>query len=313
MKTPPRDRDAPKRPVSGAIGQRLGQLFHMESAPAFVSTGLRAGELAVTDIRSDDPVLGVTDTVPEEDAYLLCLLEREMYQHQIWENGRPLARRTVRVGEFLLRDLKRGQAALIDRPHHSMHFYIPRSALNGFADDAGAPRIGELNHTPGVPICDPIALHLAACFRPALANPDQANRLFLEHALLAMGIHVATTYGGMTQRVRPPNGGLARWQERRAQEMLRAGLRGDISLADIARECGLSVSQFSRAFRESTGSAPHRWLIQQRVEVAKTKLADPTQSLASIALSCGFADQSHLTRVFSRYTGATPAAWRRSL
>lgn len=313
MKTPPSNHIAQNRSASGAVGRRLGQLFHIESAPAFVATGLRAGNLAVTDIQSDDPVIGLTDMVPIEDAYLLSLHEREMQDLQIWENGRPLPRQTLRVGQFLIRDLNRGQAALIDRPHHSTHFYLPRSALNEIADDAGAPRIGELSHTPGVPICDPIALHLAACFRPAFADPDQANRLFLEHALLAMGIHVAATYGGMTQRVQPPNGGLARWQERRAQEMLRADLRGDTSLADIARECGLSVSQFSRAFKKSTGSAPHRWLIQQRVETAKAKLADPAQSLASIALSCGFADQSHLTRVFSRYTGITPAAWRRSL
>lgn len=298
---------------SGAVGRRLGQLFHIDSAPHFVTTGLHAGNLAVTDIRSDDPVLGITDVVPTEDAYLLCLLERDMHHHQVWENGRSFPQRTVRAGEFLLRDLKRGQAALIDQPHHSTHFYFSRAALNDIADDAGAPRIGELDYSPGAPICDPIALHLAACFRPALANPEQASRLFLEHMLLVMGMHVAATYGGMTQRLRPPHRGLARWQERRAKEMLRADLAGSTALVDIARQCGLSVSQFSRAFKLSTGVAPHRWLIQQRVEAAKARLADPTVSLSSLALSCGFADQSHLTRVFSRYTGVTPAAWRRRL
>lgn len=297
---------------SSAVGRRLGNLFQLQSAPSFTTTGLHAGKLAVTDIRSDEPVLGLTAEVPREDAYLLILLDREMHDHQVWENGRPFPRQTVKAGEFILRDLKRGQAALIDQPHHTTHFYFSRAALNDLADDAGAARIEELRYEPGAPINDPIASHLAACFRPAFVNPEEVNRLFLEHVLTAMGVHVATTYGGMTTATLPPTGGLARWQERRAMEILRENLDGSTSLTDVARQCGLSVSQFSRAFKQSTGVAPHRWLLHQRVEQAKAKLANPAASLASIAQACGFSDQSHLTRVFSRYTGVTPAAWRRS-
>lgn len=299
-------------PSSGAFGCRLGALFHIENAPTFASTGLHTETLAVTDIKSDNPFMGVTKPVPREDAYLLCLLERDMIDHQVWEEGQPFARRTVKAGSFLLRDLKRGQAALIDQPHHSTHFYFPRAALNDLADDAGAVRIGELDYMPGDPIDDPVLAQLAASVRPAFANPDQVNRLFLEHVLSAMAVHVAATYGGLAQRTKPFAGGLARWQERRAMELMRADLGGALSLAHIARQCHLSLSQFSRAFKQSTGIAPHRWLLQQRVEQAKVRLADPTTSLASIALICGFADQSHLTRVFSRYTGLTPGAWRRS-
>lgn len=298
---------------SGGFGERLGALFQIRSAPSFSSCNLKTGTMAVTDIRSDDPVFGVSDPVPREDAYLLCFFVADMHEHQVWEDGRPFPRRTVKAGEFILRDLKRGQAALIDQPHHSMHVYMPRRALDGIADEAGASPIHELVYRPGEPFADTILRNLAACLRLAFEKPEQANLLFLDYILLAMGAQVAATFGDAQRREKPPMGGLAAWQERRAKEVMRAHLGGDISLADVARQCGLSVSQFARAFKTTTGVAPHRWLIQLRVEAAKQHLADPSMRLAEIALCCGFADQSHLTRVFSRYTGITPAAWRRAL
>ena len=84
-------------------------------------------------------------------------------------------------------------------------------------------------------------------------------------------------------------------------------------LKDVARECRLSVSHFSRAFRRSMGVAPHYWLLTRRIEVAKEKLRDRRMSLSDVALVSGFADQSHLTRVFTSMVGVSPGAWRRAL
>jgi AraC family transcriptional regulator len=86
-----------------------------------------------------------------------------------------------------------------------------------------------------------------------------------------------------------------------------------VALKEVARECRLSVSHFSRAFRRTTGEAPYRWLMTRRVEAAKEKLRDDRLSLLDIALACGFADQSHLTRVFTGMVGLSPGAWRRAL
>jgi AraC-like DNA-binding protein len=103
------------------------------------------------------------------------------------------------------------------------------------------------------------------------------------------------------------------WQERRAKEVLCANLDGRVPLNEVARECRLSVSHFSRAFRRSTGAAPHNWLLTRRVDLAKEKLRDDRLSLLDVALACGFAGQSHLTRVFTRMVGVSPCAWRRAL
>jgi AraC-like DNA-binding protein len=61
------------------------------------------------------------------------------------------------------------------------------------------------------------------------------------------------------------------------------------------------------------GVAPHNWLLMRRVEVAKEKLRNTDLSLSDVALACGFADQSHLTRVFTGAVGVSPGAWRRAL
>jgi transcriptional regulator GlxA family with amidase domain len=129
---------------------------------------------------------------------------------------------------------------------------------------------------------------------------------------MAVGVHVAKTYGGMESLVRPVRGGLAPWQMKRVEDTLAANLEGDVALADLASDCGLSVSHFSRAFRQSTGSTPHQWLLHHRIEQAKGLLRDHTLSLSDVALSCGFADQSHFNRVFARLTDLTPGAWRRN-
>jgi AraC-like DNA-binding protein len=129
--------------------------------------------------------------------------------------------------------------------------------------------------------------------------------------MLALGAHVAQAYGGMRPVLRPVRGGLAPWQVRRATEML--NLDGDVPLKEVANECRLSVSHFSRAFRRTMGMAPHQWLLTKRIEGAKEKLRDNETSLSDVALACGFADQSHLTRVFTRMVGISPGAWRRAV
>jgi AraC-like DNA-binding protein len=95
--------------------------------------------------------------------------------------------------------------------------------------------------------------------------------------------------------------------------MLSANLGSNLDLKDLASECGLSISYFCRAFRVSTGLAPHQWQIKRRIEVAKSLLRDNRKCLAEIAVGCGFTDQSHFTRIFTREVGTSPGQWRRCI
>jgi AraC family transcriptional regulator len=299
--------------MTAVYGQRLGERLRLENAPAIVTRALSKGEIAVTELRCDIPPLEMSGVIPREDAFAASLQLRDFPNRECWEDGRRASVCDLRAGESCLFDLKRGPTILLDKPYHLLAFYLPRAALDAIADEANAPRIRDLSYKPGVGVNDVTISSLGSLLLPALSHPDQSSRLFVDHVLLAFGVHIAQTYGSMRPVSRLPQGGLAPWQERRAKEILRANLEGGVPLKVVARECSLSVGHFSRAFHRTLGVAPHNWLIEQRIVLSREKLRDDRLSLADVAAECGFCDQSHFTRHFIRVVGVTPGAWRRAL
>jgi AraC family transcriptional regulator len=146
---------------------------------------------------------------------------------------------------------------------------------------------------------------------PAFQKPEEASWLFLDEMALALCAHVVGRYGVSENPGAGVRGGLSIGNERRAKEFLVANVAESVSIADVATECGLSRGHFLRAFKTTTGTTPHKWLQAYRVEKAKSLLLDGSAS-ADVALKCGFADQAHLSRVFSLLVGSSPGAWRRS-
>jgi AraC-like DNA-binding protein len=106
-------------------------------------------------------------------------------------------------------------------------------------------------------------------------------------------------------------GGLARWQAKRALAYIEAKLGSKICPRELADLVGFSQSHFSRAFKRSLGLAPMAYVASRRVERAKVMMTSTSEPLSEIALACGFADQSHLTRSFHRCVGMSPGYWRR--
>ncbi len=114
---------------------------------------------------------------------------------------------------------------------------------------------------------------------------------------------------GGPQRV-PQAEPLAPPQLRLALALLEAATEEVLRVEEIAAQCALSTSHFTRAFADAMGTPPHKWRMRCRVERGKGLLLSSDLSIAKIAEQTGFADQSHFTRVFAGLAGATPAAWR---
>ena len=295
---------------SGAYGNRLGSRFRLDSAPVVTVRALRKSQLAVTEIVNDNPHLK-TLPIPPEDAFLVHLMTRDCLAHDLYVDNRSVS--PDLFSDRHHRALRSG--ARSDRRHGwsdgSLSFYLPRSALEEIADDVGERRVRALEFRHGRAYHDPVMWSLGQAMLPALAKPDQANTLFVDHIGLAFRAHIARAYGGMQSTHPRVRGGLAPWQERRAKDILANNLNGDVPLAEVARQCALSASHFTRAFRQSLGIAPHQWLLSIRVERAKEQLLNSDAPLADIAIDCGFADQSHFTRVFTKHVGSSPGEWRR--
>jgi AraC-like DNA-binding protein len=291
---------------------RMREYLHLKDAPASLFTrSIRGVAVAATETRDDNPEPGLCTGLPLEDSYIVSLKFRNYEDCELWEGGKCVTKTNVRPGTIYLYDMKRDPGFVIDKPFHSLHFYLPRAALDGMSQP-GQPRVDQLDCQYGTPFDDAVVRNIGAVLIEALRRPAEVNQLFTDHMMLALTAHVAQAYGGL-RIAETARGGLAPWQVRRACERLEADLTGSISLQQIAAEFGLSVSHFSRAFRVSTGQPPHQWLLRRRVSAAKQLMAGPHVSLAEIAIAAGFANQSHFTRVFSSVAGVSPGVWRREM
>ena len=112
-------------------------------------------------------------------------------------------------------------------------------------------------------------------------------------------------------RSKDRRGGLAPWQLRRVTEYMTERVGDSVALKELGAQTGLSSSQFGRAFKLSTGTSPHRWQMNLRIQEAQELLREGKSSLAEISLATGFAEQSHFSRVFKEVVGVSPGAWQR--
>jgi AraC-like DNA-binding protein len=294
----------------GLFGDRLVKLFPMIERPnSGVVRSLQRGTFAAVRMTYSGTDRSPTLPSPCDEAFALCLRLRHQ-RAEAWVDGRHV-RKGVQKDETSVYDLRCETIVRFHDPFDFLYLYLPHDALSELAAELGISHI-QYEIATGASIFDPIVAQLGACLLPAVEKPHEANELFVGYVAMALNAHFIREYSTSRPNGRCRRSGLAPWQLRTAKELMRANLDGELPLVRLASACGLSAAHFARAFRVSTGTPPHRWLMDQRIEQAKCLLMDSTLSLTEIAIKCGFADQSHFTRVFSSAMGATPGRWRLS-
>lgn len=106
--------------------------------------------------------------------------------------------------------------------------------------------------------------------------------------------------------------GLAQWQADRIKRHIEQYYFHPFTLNEMAEVAHVSRTNFSTSFRATFGTSPTEYVSRFRAERAMKLMTDTDDPLSKIALDCGFANQSHLSRVFRRITMQTPNAWRRA-
>lgn len=186
--------------------------------------------------------------------------------------------------------------------HLDLHFDM-NALKRRFADDL----IGEKLSVPRLMFFDDRIAALARLIAEECLNDRSLHDLYgdgLTTALLIELFRIGQTKKRSRSQLSPR-------QLRSVTSHIEENCLRNIRLEELAQLTGLSQSYFSHAFKASTGMAPHQWQMGARIRKVQALLKKPGTSLTSVASLAGFSDQAHLTRVFKRVVGVTPAVWQR--
>jgi AraC family transcriptional regulator len=177
----------------------------------------------------------------------------------------------------------------------------------------------EIELMPQFSIDDPVIQQLALALKTEIQTGCMSGRLYGESLGTALAARLVQNYAVSKPALEFKAHGLPQSQLKRVIDYMKANLTQDLSILDLATLTSMSESHFSRSFKRSVGIAPYQYLMQQRVERAKQlleqkSLAKPPGTgiaISTIALDCGFSNQTHLTKVFRQMTGMTPKAYQK--
>ena len=290
-------------------GKELARCFHVNEAASLLVQLSSHAQLAITRVTSHGLPIRSASVRPER-AFTIAvhLTNPDCRKWGTWVDGHFEKVQSWVAGGIGIFDLESDPRALRDTAFDCVHYNLPRSTLDAFAEDAGLPKVGSLECEQGTR--DPVLYHLTQMLLPYLGQAHRPSDLFLDHLALMLCGRLVETYGSIGRVSRIHTGGLAPWQMRRVRELIDRCQEQDLRLARLAQECGLSASQFARSFKRSFGTSVHRYVISQRVDRAKTLLRGSTLRLADIAAHAGFSDQAAFSRTFQGIVGMPPAKWR---
>jgi AraC family transcriptional regulator len=205
---------------------------------------------------------------------------------------------------------REGVDVQLDGSIETMHLYLRRSIVDAVIEDMlGDPKQITLN--PVFNGSDPLLEQIAVSMRGALNDNSLASKLYVEQLSWTLAAHLVHSSARRVP-LSYSYGGLSKQQLKRVIDFIEVNMEKPLDLNDLSRAACLNPIYFGRQFKRTTNMSPHQFVIQRRIERAKSLLATTSQPIAEVAAACGFCHQEHLTRVFRIRCGTTPSAYRRT-
>ncbi len=224
------------------------------------------------------------------------------------ERGGRLTRQRRTVGQISVTPAGTRYAARWDEELESLTVSLTEEFLQRATIDFEANRNARIVLSCGPQ--DPLVRSIGLALADEIDHGHPAGKLYAESLVNALAVHLMRHYS--TDALVPDLqcGGLPAHRLRRVADFIEENLDRDLELAEIAQAAELSPYHFSRSFKQTTNLTPIQFLMQRRVERAKSLLAQSELPLAEIALSVGFKNQSHFSTLFRKLTEMSPKAWR---
>ena len=188
---------------------------------------------------------------------------------------------------------------------------VDRTAEEHFGfDSSRVELLPKLGFSDG--LLEQLALALLATARNDADNPSDG--IYADHLVRMITMHLLRYHSSQAMSA-PAIEAAAHINNARMmhiRDLIESALGEDLALERLAAEAGVAVHAFSEAFTKAFGTPPYRYVIQRRVERAKTMLRHTDLPISRIAYDTGFASQSHLATTFKRSVGQTPGAYRRA-
>lgn len=201
--------------------------------------------------------------------------------------------------------------SLSPEPMQTLHVHLSSALMARVAQEVADCDPARLRLIGRAPFQDPLLAQIGLALRREVEQPTSAGKLYAQSAAQMLAVHLLRSYTNARMEIKEPSQGLTRRQISRVTDFLLAHLDQDLSLPVLAQQADFSPYHFARLFHRTTGESPHQFVLRQRIERAKHLLTEADVPLAHVALACGFANQGHLTRVFKRSVGLTPALYRK--
>lgn len=190
---------------------------------------------------------------------------------------------------------------------------IERAVLKQL-EEGGADRSNEELFVQ-IGVDDPTARQALTAIQEEIENQSAHSGLYVETFLMLTLVRLLK--GQLKSIPGLPHdyirGGLANWRLKRALQLIENNCSKIPALSEIASAVNLHEASFCRAFKQSTGLSPHRYLLAHRINRAKEMMRDPARTLTDIAFDCGFSSSSQFSVVFKRIVGRPPRQYRRFL
>ncbi len=207
-------------------------------------------------------------------------------------------------GDIVITPAQVGHRSCWNAEHDFIVIAIASDVFARAVDESAEPSNVEL--VPHFATSDGLVLQIGLALKGVLENNPQGSRLYAETMANALAVHLLQHYSARQPILRDYNGGLSRHQLRQVIDYINGHLDRDLGLAELAKIVQMSPHYFTRLFKQSTGLTPHQYVIHRRVERAKELLLNGELTIAEVAYSVGFANQSHLNRHLKRLLGVTP-------